>query len=254
MLYFYAWNDESEDMEKANSLAWIIAHRGAVDQFNEHTIEAYEQSIIDGANWVEIDIRMTSDGVLVPMHDVDIDRTTTGTGKVNDLTWQQISKFKTVSNNYHAPIPSLEEVFITFGNKMHYYIETRSIDGQFLVEKKLISLLKKYNLEQVVIASFEKDSLEKVKEMETSIPLVRLYRNGVFSLEDALKNEYEVIGIDSSVVNEEVVKALHDSGKKVHVFFNNRNKEKQEQRRVQKLFVDGYITNDVGYTRKLLRR
>ena len=90
--------------------------------------------------------------------------------------------------------------------------------------------------------------------MEPSIPLVRLYRNGVFSLEDALKNDYEVIGLNSTVVNEEVVKALHDSGKKIHVFFNNRRNEKHEQRRVQKLLVDGYITNDVGYTRNLLRR
>lgn len=135
MFYLYVWNPESEDMEKSNNLALIIAHRGAVDQFNEHTIEAYEQSIKDGANWIEIDIRMTSDGVLVPMHDVDIDRTTTGTGKVDDLTWQQISKYKTVKNNYNTPIPSLEEVFQTIGKKMHYYIETRSVGEQLLMEK-----------------------------------------------------------------------------------------------------------------------
>ena len=131
-------------MENANSNALIIAHRGAVDQFNEHTIEGYEQSIKDGANWIEIDIRMTSDGVLVPMHDLDINRTTTGTGTVNDLTWEQLSKFKTENNNYNAPIPSLEEVFLKFGKKTHYYIEIKTVDGQQLVEKKLILLLKKY--------------------------------------------------------------------------------------------------------------
>lgn len=121
----------------------------------------------------------------------------------------------------------------------------------------MILLLKKYDLlvdEHVVIASFEKQSLEKVKEIEPSIPLVLLYRKGDFSLKDALKNDYEVIGLDSIVVTEEVVENLHGAGKKVHVFFNIPIIEKLEQRRVQKLLVDGYITNDVRYTRDLLRR
>lgn len=255
--FFYVWHLKVESIEKANSLALIIAHRGAVDQFNENTIEAYEQSIIDGADWIEIDLRMTSDGILIPMHDVDIDRTTTGTGEVNDLTWEQISRFQTVENNYLAPIPSLEEVFQTFGKNMNYYIETRLVNGQPLMELKLVLLLKKYDLlsnGHITIASFDKQSLIKVNEIEQSIPLILLYRNGDFSLEDAINNNYEVIGLESKVVTNEVVKKLHDAGKKVHVYFNTPNIEKNEQRRMQTLLIDGYITNDVGYTRNLLGR
>lgn len=257
VFFFVRSPNDSKDVEKASDEALIISHRGAVDQFNEHTIEAYEQSIKDGANWIEIDIRMTSDGVLVPMHDVDIDRTTMGTGMVNDLTWQQLSQFETVKNDHKAPIPILEEVFLSFGKKMHYYIETRSVDGQLLVENKLISLLGKYDLlddERIIIASFETKSLEKVKEIAPSIPIVRLYKNGEFSLKDALENDYELIGLESHVVTEEVVKHLHDADKKVHVFFNIPIIEKFEQQRVQQLLIDGYITNDVGYTKKLLGR
>ncbi len=255
--YLLVWNSNSENVEKANDVALIIAHRGAVDQFNEHTIEAYEQSIKDGANWVEIDLRMTSDGVLIPMHDVDIDRTTTGTGMVNDLTWQQLSQSETITNNYKAPIPNLEEVFLTFGRKMNYYIETRSVDGQLFVEKQLISLLKKYDLladDRIIIASFETNSLEKIKEIAPSIPLVRLYRNNEFSINDALENDYKFIGLESLKVTEEVVKKLHNAGKKVHVYFNIPSIEKFEQRRVNQLLIDGYITNDVGYTKELLGR
>lgn len=89
-------------MEKVSNEALIIAHRGAVDQFNENTIEAYEQSKKDGANWIEIDIRMTSNG------------------EVNDLTWKQLSQFETVKNGHSAPIPKLEAVFQKFGQKMDY--------------------------------------------------------------------------------------------------------------------------------------
>ena len=255
--FFYVWHLKVESIEKANSLALIIAHRGAVDQFNENTIEAYEQSIKDGADWIEIDLRMTSDGVLIPMHDVDIDRTTTGTGEVNDLTWEQISRFQTVKNNYLAPIPSLEEVLQTFGKNMNYYIETRLVNGHPLMELKLVLLLKKYDLLRnghITIASFDKQSLKKVNELEQSIPLILLYRNGDFSLEDAINNNYEVIGLESKIVTNEVVKKLHDAGKKVQVYFNTPSIEKNEQRRMQTLLIDGYITNDVGYTRNLLGR
>ncbi|ATP40675.1 glycerophosphodiester phosphodiesterase [Solibacillus sp. R5-41] len=254
---FYFYNPNSKDVEKVSNEALIIAHRGAVDQFNENTIEAYEQSIKDGANWIEIDIRMTSDGVLVPMHDVDIDRTTTGTGEVNDLTWKQLSQFETVKNGHRAPIPKLEEVFQKFGQNMHYYIETRSVDGKLLVETKLISLLKKYDLldkELITIASFETESLEKIKEIAPSIPLVRLYKNSEFSLKDAVENDYELIGLESLVVSEKIVKRLHEADKKIHVYFNIPIIEKFEQKRVRKLLVDGYITNSVRFTKELIWR
>ncbi|MEG0384300.1 MAG: glycerophosphodiester phosphodiesterase family protein [Solibacillus sp.] len=256
VLYYYQ-NPTSNDVEKVSSEALIIAHRGAVDQFNENTIEAFEQSIKDGANWIEIDIRMTSDGVLVPMHDIDIDRTTTGTGEVNDLTWRQLSQFETVENGHRAPIPKLEEVFQKFGQKMHYYIETKSVDGELLVEDKLISLLEKYDLldkERIIIASFETESLEKVRELAPSIPLVRLYKNREFSLNDAVENDYELIGLESLIVSEKVVKRLHEVDKKIHVYFNLPVIEKFQQKRVRKLLVDGYITNNVRYTKKLIWR
>ena len=254
---YYDQNPSSKAVQKASDKALIIAHRGAVDQFNENTIEAYEQSIIDGANWVEIDIRMTSDGVLVPMHDVFIDRTTTGKGRIDDMTWNQLSKFVTVKNKHRAPIPNLEEVFLMFGQKMHYYIETKLVDGELLVENKLVALLKKHDLlddERIIIASFERESLEKMKKIEPSIPLVMLYKNGNFSLKDAVENDYELIGLESQVVTEEVVKNLHAAGKKVHVYFNIPIIEKLEQQRVHQLLIDGYITNDVRYTKKLLGR
>lgn len=90
--FFFVRNSNSKDVEKASEEALIIAHRGAVDQFNENTIEAYEQSIKDGTDWIEIDIRITRDGVLVPIYDVDIDRTTMGTGIVKDLSWHELSQ------------------------------------------------------------------------------------------------------------------------------------------------------------------
>lgn len=256
-LLFYFKNSNNNYVDITSDSALIIAHRGTVNKYTENTIEAYEQSIKDGANWIEIDIRMTKDGVLVPMHDVDIDRTTTGTGKVRDLTWKQLSQFETVKNNHRTAIPSLEEVFMKFGKTTKYYLETRSVDGKLLVEQKLIALLKKHDLlddERVIISSFETQNLKKIKKIEPSIPLLHLYNIEDFTLKDAVESNYDLIGLESNLVTKEVVKKLHEADKKVHVYFNMPLLEKNEQKRVYQFSVDGFITNDVRFTKTLLDR
>lgn len=64
---------------------YYIAHRGAGDVVPEHSMAAYEAAAQWGASCIEVSVRMTSDGVLVCMHDATYDRTTTGAGAVRDL-------------------------------------------------------------------------------------------------------------------------------------------------------------------------
>jgi len=54
-----------------------IGHRGASGYAPEHTIPAYDLALEQGADYIEIDLQMTADGVLVAMHDDTLDRTAT---------------------------------------------------------------------------------------------------------------------------------------------------------------------------------
>lgn len=65
---------------------WIVAHRGFKRVAPENTIAALEAAAAAGADYMEIDVRRTSDGELILMHDRTVDRTTTGHGAVRDLT------------------------------------------------------------------------------------------------------------------------------------------------------------------------
>ncbi len=235
----------------------IFAHRGAVDQWNEHTIQAYRQSIQDGADWIEIDLRMTKDGVLVPMHDETIERTTTGKGKVEDMTWKELSQFQSVSPKHTAPIPTLEEVFQTFGDLPRYYIETRLVRNRPQMEKELVRLLKKHRLlnsQRVMVQSFDSASLHEMKRLAPNLPFVQLYRTKKFSLKEAIHSPYPTIGLESRHVSQKTVEALHQAGKEIHVFFNQRNREKAEQKRISHFNIDGYFTNNVRYTKALFQR
>jgi glycerophosphoryl diester phosphodiesterase len=83
------------DCAREQEVSLLQAHRaggrpGAV----ENSLSAIEASLADGAVFMELDVARTSDGVLVLMHDRTVDRTTTGTGAVAELTYAQIAALR----------------------------------------------------------------------------------------------------------------------------------------------------------------
>ena len=115
-----------------------------------------------GADYIEQDLQVTSDGVLVVMHDGTLNRTTRGaaencTGAVNTKTLAQI---KTCSaGQWFGPewvdekIPTLEEVFQRYGKTVNYYIETKQPDPADHMEEKLLALLDKYGLREPAVVA-----------------------------------------------------------------------------------------------------
>ncbi len=70
----------------ANAAVMAIAHRGASAEAPENTVAAFDEAIRLGARAVEMDVRLCKDGIPVILHDATVDRTTSGTGAVADLT------------------------------------------------------------------------------------------------------------------------------------------------------------------------
>lgn len=89
------------------------AHRGDMKNFPENTIPALESAVRKGAHMIELDVALTKDGKLVLMHDDTVDRTTDGTGKVGDFTFEELRALDAGSwfGDAHAGtrIPTLEE-------------------------------------------------------------------------------------------------------------------------------------------------
>ena len=68
----------------------LIAHRGASADAPENTVAAVALAARRGARWIETDVRLTTDGGLVMVHDETLDRTTSGTGPVAEATFDEI--------------------------------------------------------------------------------------------------------------------------------------------------------------------
>jgi len=70
----------------------IIAHRGNSGPLPENTLIAVNSAIALGVDMVEVDVRLTKDGVPILMHHERVDHTTSGTGLVSELTWDELTK------------------------------------------------------------------------------------------------------------------------------------------------------------------
>ncbi len=261
-----------------------VGHRGASGYAPEHTITAYDLALEQGADYIEIDLQMTADGVLVAMHDDTLDRTATApegvpeencTGLVSDKTLEQIktcdvgSWFNETYPEYASDeyvglqIPTLEEIFQRYGTSVNYYIETKNPEAVpcGCMEEELLRLMEEYELLkpaaedwQVLIQSFSADSLQEIHELEPSLPLIQLYSDTETSesIQASLAevSAYAVgIGPSKTDVDAALVEAAHALCLDVHPYTVN---EKKEMKTLIRLGVDGMFTNFPDRLEKVL--
>jgi glycerophosphoryl diester phosphodiesterase len=243
---------------KAEDPFLVIAHRGDSGQAPEHTFASYNRAVELGADYIEIDLRLTKDNHLIAFHDETVERTTNGKGAVRDLTLERVKKLDAGSwfdSSYKdEKVPTLEEIFERYGNDENYYIETEVLEGSLVMEKQLVSLIEEYNLEDnVVIQSFFPESLKEVKKLNNKLPLVLLLeKETVFTKEkiNEWNNYLFAVAPTCLDLNERIVSKLHSSDLKIHPFFPTKS-EKEEIKRMIDIGVDGVFTNHVEYTKSL---
>lgn len=116
----------------------VIAHRGASAYAPENTVASFRKAVEMKADWFELDVTFSKDHELVIMHDGDVERTTDGTGRVADLTLEELKKFDAGSSFDAAfvneRIPTLREALDTATAETGVYIEVKMLsrDEQLL--------------------------------------------------------------------------------------------------------------------------
>lgn len=128
--------DELLRLVKTPSEIWITAHRANTDfgiknGIPENSLAAIHKAIEVGANVIEVDVRETSDGNFVLMHDASLNRTTNTTGNVKDRTLQQLKTFRLRDANgtiTDHTIPTLEEALLAGRGKVFFCLD-KTTDG-----------------------------------------------------------------------------------------------------------------------------
>jgi glycerophosphoryl diester phosphodiesterase len=242
-----------------------IGHRGASAYAPEHTFAAYDLALEQGADYIEIDLQMTSDGVLVALHDKTLNRTADAPeavpewycrGLVSKKTLEQIKMCD--AGSWFSPeyageqIPTLEEIFLKYGTSVNYYIETKNPEAAPGMEDELLRLMEAHGLTQpaednwqVLIQSFSAESLMTIHEMNEDLPLIQLYWAGTSkSIQRDLDavSEYAVgIGPYKKDVDAALVEAAHEHCLAVHPYTVNTVEEMED---LISEGVDGMFTNN----------
>ena len=129
----------------------VISHRGEHRAPPENTLPAFQAAIDAGADFFELDVRTTSDGRIVLMHDRTVDRTTNGTGRVHEMTFDQIRALdagaKFGPQFAGTVVPTLEEALNLAHGKIGVYVDCKDV-----TPADLVAILEKADmLDKVVV-------------------------------------------------------------------------------------------------------
>ncbi len=245
----------------------VVAHRGASHAEPEHTREAYELAVVEGADAFECDVRLTRDGHLVLIHDARIDRTSTGHGSVSRLTFTELDEHR-YPHRHRGDDPDayrmmtlsdLISIADVGASPIGLSIETKhpTVDSHRL-EDAVIDLLERAGRSGpdagTRIMSFSRTALRRARARSAELPLVYLF--------DAPPARYQQgslppkVGIAGPSVaylrdDRDYVARVHDHGHQVHVWTVD---EPVDVDLCVELGVDAIITNRPGAVNRLLGR
>lgn len=160
----------------------VVAHRGDWRNAPENSVWAIKKAIEAGVDMAEVDLTLTKDSVLVLMHDLTIDRTTTGKGKPSDYTLAEIRKFYLRDGAGHATrmvVPTLEEILEVSNGKIFL-----NLDKGFDYIGLVYPLLKKWDMLDQVLFKGETDyktfneKFGYIKNDIVFMPVIRLEKSG----------------------------------------------------------------------------
>ncbi|MFC4606154.1 glycerophosphodiester phosphodiesterase [Rhodococcus kronopolitis] len=165
----------------------VVAHRGASAARPEHTLAAYELALEQGADGLECDVRLTRDGHLVCVHDRRVDRTSSGTGLVSEMTLQHLSSLDFGTDDDPAGLLTLAELITLVldhrSRPTKLFIETKHpVRYGGLVESKVLAELARFGLSapvsashsRAVVMSFSATAVWRIRRAAPLLPTVLL--------------------------------------------------------------------------------
>ena len=219
-----------------------FVHRGDSVNFTENTLEAFQDAVDLGYQYIETDLRMTKDGVIVTFHDENIFRVSGEQKKICDLTYDELTKVPLIKGGH---IPRLTEVMEQFPDTK-FNVDLK-VDG---LVTKVANIIDGHNAyERICIASFNTRTLRAFKKIRNQacismgildVVFFRLF-NFLISSVDCIQVPLNWNGI--KVLNNSLIKNAHSKNLKVHVWTIN---SKEEMESLINMKIDGIMTDEAA--------
>jgi len=233
----------------------VMAHRGLSADAPENTLYAFSDAISVGADFIELDVQQTRDGVLVVMHDSNLKRTTGVNKDIWDVDYADIQNLDAGSwfdpAYANARIPTLEETLQFVDKRAKLNIEIKPTKhGSDTLEQDVAELITRYQYtDACYVTSFSYGSLKKVKEANPEIRtgyLMSVAYGQFYSLKYA-----DAFSLNKVFVTSQVVNAAHQQGKQIFAWTVN---SMSEVRSLCNLHVDSIIMDDPVMVQNVISR
>ena len=222
---------------------------------------AFELALSHGADAIELDAKLTSDGHVVVFHDITLERTTNGKGRVARKTLTELRALDAgsfFSESFRGEkIPLLEEVFDSFGKKLLINVELKNYDtpGDELVDRVCELVVRCALQERVLFSSFLASNLSKARRLLPDVRrglLAARHLAGAWSRSFGFSfGDYDYLNPCVDDVDSHAVQRVHRLKRRIFVWTVNKAEDMQ---RLKGWGVDGIFTDDPGLATQVLRR
>ena len=224
-------------------MAAVIAHRGASVAARENTLEAFRLAREMGADWVELDVRRTLDGVAIVHHDAHLD------------DGRRIGRMH--ADDLPDYVPSLAEA-LEACEGMGVHLEIKNLpddpdyDSEHLVADAVAGLIAAYvGSDRAVVSSFNVDAADAVRAVDPSIQTALVC--GIVQPAQAVAraSAHHMVAVHpfDAMCDAGFVRRAHDAGLVVNVWTINDPKRMAE---LVDMGVDGLITDVPDVARALI--
>jgi glycerophosphoryl diester phosphodiesterase len=224
-----------------------FAHRGGTSEHPENTLPAFRHAVDLGFRYLETDVHVSADGVLVAFHDEDLSRTCGVDARIDQLTWKELSELRV---DGREPIPAMRELFEAFPDA-RFNIDAKSDDS---VDPLCDLVTELHVLDRVCLAAFKWKRLRRIRRRFHDRVMTNTSQNETASLVAFGRLPGRLVRAVQvpvrhgcvSVTNERLIRHSHQGGCPVHVWTID---EPDEMHRLLDLGVDGIMTDRPGTLR-----
>jgi glycerophosphoryl diester phosphodiesterase len=223
-----------------NHAPLCIAHRGASGLEPENTLRSFARAVELGATWLELDVQLLGDHLVV-LHDDTVDRTTNGTGRLQDFT---LARLRTLDAGVGERIPLLQEVLDLVAGRAGIHVELKgegtTAPTVALLARALAS--GQWAAGSFVLSSFDWGRLEEARALAPELPIAVLVAGyvGPEALEAALRLGADAVHVGKWATRGGIVRDAHARGLAVRVFTVN---ERWEYELMRRIGIDAVFTD-----------
>ena len=221
----------------------VTAHRGHSRAAPENTMSAVREAIKSNADYAEVDVLLTADGVPVLLHDSDLKRVARDERKISDISIDEVQKLDVGSwfgsEFVGERVPTLEEVMKLSKGQIKLNIELKVYGPDSLLIPEVARLIRDLEFEsECIVTTFDYDSLLEAKQLN---PRLKTGLIVAHALGDVSKLDVDLFSVRANWLSDHVLRHAQRRGKEVHVWTVN---NPAEMLSFMKRGVDNIITDD----------